>query len=155
MGEGGRPPIQMPSVDEFATAMREANGNKTVAAAKLQVSRNTLQKWIAANPEFKDIETEERKRKLDKLEDTAMIKAMGIPKLDKEGKLIGWEVPPDGPTLTKLLAIYGKDEGFNPSIDITSGGDPLPRVIRLVEDTKAVGDRAPENSAIQRTDEDG
>ena len=79
----------MPSVDEFATAMREANGNKTVAAAKLQVSRNTLQKWIAANPEFKDIETEERKRKLDKLEDTAMIKAMGIPKLDKEGKLIG------------------------------------------------------------------
>lgn len=136
-----------PSLDEFREVMATAHGNISDAANLLRVSRQAVHKWVREDPEFKDAVDEHRKRLFDECLGQARILALGLPKI-KDGKLVGWIEKPDGQMLRFFLQTLGRDEGFGNSVDITSNGEALPKVINLICDTKAVGPAAPQ-------DEDG
>lgn len=136
-----------PSIDEFREVMSTAHGNISEAASLLRVSRQAVHKWVKEDPEFKEAVDEHRKRLFDECLGQARILALGLPKI-KDGKLVGWIEKPDGQMLRFFLQTLGRDEGFGNSVDITSNGEALPKVINLICDTKAEGPSEP-------TDNDG
>lgn len=138
-------PMLKPSLDEFKEAMAEAHGNISVAAVKLQVSRQSIHNWVRDDPDFKEAVDEHRKKLFDECLDQARILALGLPKI-KDGKLVGWIEKPDGQMLRYFLQTLGRDEGFGNSLDLTSNGEALPQVINLICDTKATGPNAPVNN---------
>lgn len=131
-----------PSIDEFREVMSTAHGNISEAASLLRVSRQAVHKWVKEDPEFKEAVDEHRKRLFDECLGQARILALGLPKI-KDGKLVGWVEKPDGQMLRFFLQTLGRDEGFGNSVDITSNGEALPKVINLICDTKAEGPSAP------------
>lgn len=131
-----------PSLDEFADAVAKTNGNLSDAAVILHVSRQSMYNWIKADEEFAQVVNDSRKKMFDECLSTARILALGIPNVEK-GKLIGWKERPDGQMLRYFLQTLGRDEGFGRSLDITSNGEALPKVINLICDDKAYGDSAP------------
>jgi hypothetical protein len=131
-----------PSIDEFREVMSTAHGNISEAASLLRVSRQAVHKWVKEDPEFKEAVDEHRKRLFDECLGQARILALGLPKI-KDGKLVGWIEKPDGQMLRFFLQTLGRDEGFGNSVDITSNGEALPKVINLICDTKAEGPSAP------------
>ena len=130
-----------PSIDEFREVMSTAHGNISEAASLLRVSRQAVHKWVKEDPEFKEAVDEHRKRLFDECLGQARILALGLPKI-KDGKLVGWIEKPDGQMLRFFLQTLGRDEGFGNSVDITSNGEALPKVINLICDTKAEGPSA-------------
>lgn len=138
-------PMLKPSLDEFKEVMAEAHGNISVAAVKLQVSRQSIHKWVRDDPDFKEAVDEHRKKLFDECLDQARILALGLPKI-KDGKLVGWIEKPDGQMLRYFLQTLGRDEGFGNSLDLTTNGEALPQVINLICDTKAIGPSAPEDN---------
>lgn len=131
-----------PSLDEFTKAVAGAKGNLSEAAVALHVSRQSVYNWIKDDEEFSNVVKDSRKKMFDECLDTARILALGIPDV-KNGKLVGWKERPDGQMLRYFLQTLGKDEGFGRSLDLTSNGEPLPKVINLICDDKAYGDSAP------------
>ena len=131
-----------PSIDEFREVMSTAHGNISEAASLLRVSRQAVHKWVKEDPEFKEAVDEHRKRLFDECLGQARILALGLPKI-KDGKLVGWIEKPDGQMLRFFLQTLGRDEGFGNSVDITSNGEALPKVINLICDTKTEGPSAP------------
>lgn len=131
-----------PSIDEFREVMSTAHGNISDAANLLRVSRQAVHRWVKEDPEFKEAVDEHRKRLFDECLGQARILALGLPKI-KDGKLVGWIEKPDGQMLRFFLQTLGRDEGFGNSVDITSNGEALPKVINLICDTKAEGPSAP------------
>lgn len=131
-----------PSIDEFREVMSTAHGNISEAASLLRVSRQAVHRWVKEDPEFKEAVDEHRKRLFDECLGQARILALGLPKI-KGGKLVGWIEKPDGQMLRFFLQTLGRDEGFGNSVDITSNGEALPKVINLICDTKAEGPSAP------------
>lgn len=131
-----------PSIDEFREVMSTAHGNISEAASLLRVSRQAVHRWVKEDPEFKEAVDEHRKRLFDECLGQARILALGLPKI-KDGKLVGWIEKPDGQMLRFFLQTLGRDEGFGNSVDITSNGEALPKVINLICDTKAEGPSAP------------
>ena len=134
-----------PSLDEFESAVRGCKGNLSEAAVQLHVSRQAVYNWIKEDEDFKAVVKDARKKMFDECLDTARILALGIPKIEN-GKLVGWKERPDGQMLRYFLQTLGKDEGFGRSLDITSNGEGLPKVINLICDDKAYGDNAPQDT---------
>lgn len=131
-----------PSIDEFREVMSTAHGNISDAANLLRVSRQAVHRWVKEDSEFKEAVDEHRKKLFDECLGQARILALGLPKI-KNGKLVGWIEKPDGQMLRFFLQTLGRDEGFGNSVDITSNGEALPKVINLICDTKAEGPSAP------------
>lgn len=131
-----------PSIDEFREVMSTAHGNISEAANLLRVSRQAVHRWVKEDSEFKEAVDEHRKKLFDECLGQARILALGLPKI-KNGKLVGWIEKPDGQMLRFFLQTLGRDEGFGNSVDITSNGEALPKVINLICDTKAEGPSAP------------
>ncbi len=125
-----------PSLDEFEEAIRISGGNISEAAGRLRVTRQTIHNWLKVDAEFKSVVDDSRKKMFDRCLDTARILALGVPRV-KEGKFVGWIERPDSGILRYLLQTLGKDEGFGNSLDLTSDGQALPKVINLIECDKA------------------
>ena len=127
-----------PTLGEFERAVEQCGGNLTEVASMLKVSRQSVYKWMQNDEEFNDVIKDARKIVFDRAFDTARIVAMGIPKLDKKGKLVGWVERPDTKMLIYLMQTLGKDEGFGNSVDLTSGGDKLPTVINVIKSDQPI-----------------
>jgi hypothetical protein len=109
---------ERPSVAEFEKAFSEARGNATNAAKILGICRVTMYEWIKENDEYKRILVNSRKSLLDKCVSTAQLLAIGIPKVDDAGRVIGWEEKPDGQMLRYFMSTMGRDEGFGENENI-------------------------------------
>lgn len=127
-----------PTIGEFERAVEKCGGNLTEVASMLRVSRQAVYKWMKEDEEFEGVVKDSRKIVLDRAFETARVVAMGIPKLDKAGKLIGWKERPDTKMLIYLMQTLGKDEGFGNSVDLTTGGDKLPTVINVIKSDKPI-----------------
>lgn len=120
-----------PKIKQFKEAMDRYGGNLTKVAEAFKVSRTTVYKWIKSVPEFKEIMDDARMRLFDECLSTARITANGIPDI-QEGKIVGWIERPDSNMLRYLLGSLGKNEGFGESIDVTSGGDKIAPLFRVL-----------------------
>lgn len=125
-----------PSIKEFEAACARAKGNMTKVAEQFGVSRVCVWGWCKDNPKFQKCIDDQRGRALDIYLNTADAVARGIPKLDKDKKLVGWKVPPDTKVLMYLIGKFGRHEGFGDNIDITSNGESIkadPVVVEIID----------------------
>lgn len=122
-----------PSAEEFRKFVRAKMGNLTQVANTLKVSRAAVSRWVADDPEFKEIVTDERMQLFDEALQTARVVALGIPLyspvLDENGepvrdengkpvmKMNGWIERPDSNMLRYFMSTLGRREGFGEEMD--------------------------------------
>ena len=97
--------------------------------------------WINNDPRFKKAVEDQQGRLFDRLLQTAESVALGVPKLDKDGKRIGWKEAPDTKMLTYLIGHLGVKEGFGDRLDITTNGEsikPEHTVIEIIDKREQV-----------------
>ena len=122
-----------PNLDEFTDAVRKTRGNLTQVAFIFGVTRQTIYNWMKADPEFKEVVSNDRKRLFDECLEVSRIVALGLPRTDRSGTFIGWREKPDGQMLRYLMSTLGKDEGFGEAVNINLE-NPIPTVINIVKD---------------------
>ena len=127
--------MKKPTLDEFKEVLETVQGNLTYAAKRLGVDRRTVYLWINSDEEFKYALSDSRKACFDDILDSSRRLARGVPRV-VDGKFMGWIERPDAGMAKYLLSTLGRDEGFNENIDITSGGNALPKVINLICEDK-------------------
>ena len=126
-----------PTADEFRTIVTQKSGNLTKVAEVFRVSRSTINRWINADSEFREIVKDERSKIFDESVATSRILAMGIPAyddvldengnpvMDKNGKKVrkfaGWIERPDPNMLRYFMSTLGRNEGFGES-DVEEDG---------------------------------
>lgn len=130
--------MKKPTLGRFEQAVEACAGNLSDVASMLGVSRQSVYKWMQNDEDFNNVVKDSRKVVFDKAFQTARIVAMGIPKVDSSGKLVGWVERPDTKMLIYLMQTLGKDEGFGNSVDLTSGGDKLPTVINVIKSDEPI-----------------
>lgn len=109
-----------PDIDTFR-AISVSNGGMLSAIAKaLNVTRQSVHKWVESDPEFKEIIQEQRMVVVDECFSTARLLAKGKPCIDENGKFAGWEVLPDGNMVRFLLDRLGKQEGFGEEVKVSA-----------------------------------
>lgn len=123
-----------PSLEEFQDALAKTRGNLTKTAELFGVTRKTCYNWTQEDPEFADALQDSRKRMLDKCIEVGYLTALGIPIVDKAGKVTGWVEKPDASMLRYLLSTLGRDEGFGDKKEVELTGNTMPTKINLVLD---------------------
>ena len=123
-----------PSLDEFRDALAKTRGNLTKTAELFGVSRRTVFNWAQEDEEYKAAVDDSRKRMLDKCIEVGYLTALGIPIVDKAGKVTGWVEKPDGSMLRYLMSTLGRDEGFGEKKEVELSGDAMPTKINIVLD---------------------
>lgn len=113
----------MPTLAEFTEAIKAANGNMTNVGKTLGVSRITVWAWAKENNDFSDAIKNARKALFDRCLSTAQIVALGIPKMDENGMIVGWEEKPDSQMLKYFMSTLGRDEGFSEKLDLDITGN--------------------------------
>ena len=101
-----------PDIEQFREVLERMGGNLTQVAEVFGVHRNTVGNWANNDSTFADAVANSRKRMFDESLSAAFIVALGIPKKDTNGNIVGWVERPDGYMLRYLLSKLGKDEGF-------------------------------------------
>lgn len=118
MNEKIKKTYKKPKFKDFKNALEACNGNLSNASKMLGVSRVSIYKWVKEDQNYFDIILNSRKNLLDKCISTAQLVAMGIPDIDKTGRIIGWKEKPDSHMLRYFMSTLGKDEGFGESMEI-------------------------------------
>ena len=120
-----------PTADEFRKFVRAKMGNLTQVANTLKVSRAAVSRWVADDPEFKEIVTDERMQLFDEALQTARVVALGIPAyrdeeyVDENGEvkmrrvMDGWIERPDSQMLRYFMSTLGRREGFGEDADLS------------------------------------
>lgn len=85
---------------------------------KVGVHRNTFLYWKKTDEDFKNRYDDIQEQKMDDSEERLYLLSQGIPKIDKSGKLIGWEVKPNLGALVVQLKAQAKDRGYGDHIVI-------------------------------------
>lgn len=85
---------------------------------KVGIHRTTLQYWLKTDEEFKKNYLAVQEEKMDDSEERLFLLSQGIPKIDQNGKLTGWEVRPHFGALVTLLKAQAKDRGYGDYIEI-------------------------------------
>ena len=111
-------PYKKPTLKRFKETLKQTGGHLTNTAAILGVDRSTLWEWAKNDPEFENAVRASRKKMLDDAVMTANIVALGIPIKDPQGRVVGWEQPPDSSMLRYLMSTLGKDEDFGEEVTL-------------------------------------
>ena len=99
--------------DAFLRAYVAAGFNQSKAMESVGIkSRQTIHNWKKADPGFARAMIETREAEGDWYESQLRILAAGIPKVNADGKLIGWEEKPDATAINSVLNAKFKDRGY-------------------------------------------
>lgn len=126
-----KPNTNKPSLKKFAEIAEKSGGNISTIAKTFKVSRTTVYQWAKEDPSFQDVIDDQRGRILDECIATSRVLARGIPILDENKKIVGWEERPDGQMVRYLMSTLGRKEGFGENIDVTTAGNPLSQGITI------------------------
>ena len=105
-------PYKKPTLKRFKAVLEQTGGHLTNTAAMLGCNRSTLREWAKNDPDFADAIAATRMKILDNAIQTAQIVAFGIPVKDPQGRVVGWEQPPDPGMLKYLMSTLGREEEF-------------------------------------------
>lgn len=137
-----KPKIPTPDKNDLIETITNYRGNKTAVANHYGVSRPVLKRWLEEVPEAANWVVHQVGARLDGYLDRAHIVAMGIPMKDGDGKIIGWETPPDTAMLRFLIEKYGNQEGFGNEIKsevkiVGAGGVPVAKWLSFASSCSA------------------
>ena len=120
-----------PTLRKFTEIAEKAGGNISSIAKAFKVNRKTVYEWAKEDTDFQDVIDDQRGRILDECSATSRVLARGIPILDENKKIVGWEERPDGQMVRYLMSTLGRKEGFGENIDVTTAGSPLSQGITI------------------------
>lgn len=124
-----------PDIKKFREAADACHGNYSKIASAFGVTRHTVYNWCKEDPDFQEIINDFKMRLFDHALEAARALTVGVPKVSKDGRLIGWIERPDGNMVRYILSTLGKNEGFTERKELTGDGQPLfPKVINLITD---------------------
>lgn len=103
--------MKRPSLRKFTEVAEACEGNITAIAKVFGCYRATIYHW-AENPEYRAAIDEYRGRLFDEALEAARQLAIGIPRRDEEGNLLGWVERPEPQTVRYILSTLGRREGF-------------------------------------------
>ncbi len=103
--------MKKPTLKRFKELAMKHGGNKTKIAAELGVGRLAVHEWCKSDADFAAAITEQRGEAFDKVLQSSVLLATGIPKMRK-GKVVGWVEKPDPKIAIYLLSTLGKEEDF-------------------------------------------
>ena len=126
-------PYKKPSLKRFKETLKKTGGHLTNTAAILGVDRSTLWEWAKNDPDFENAVRASRKKMLDDAVMTANIVALGIPIKDPQGRVVGWEQPPDSSMLRYLMSTLGKDEDFGEEVTLHHTADEGIDIARWID----------------------
>ena len=86
------------------------------ACRKAKVGRRTFYNWKKSDPVFAERIKEIDEEEIDESENQMRLLRKGIPRYDKNGKLVGWKVKPHFGALLKYLEAKAKDRGWGTSV---------------------------------------
>jgi hypothetical protein len=121
------------STKKIVAAFVKCKGNPGKTAKMLGIDRTTLWRMQQNNPELAQQMADAWESKLDTIEESAIVMAEGIPKMEtldvldkkgnvigKEEKQVGWICPPDARFAKMLLDARAKSRGYG-KMDIDLG----------------------------------
>lgn len=121
-----------PDFDRFKEIADACQGNLTKIAQALGCARQSVYNWMAEDPKYREVVDDYKMRLYDDALTAARALCVGVPKVDSQGRFVGWIERPDPNTVRYILSTLGKNEGFTERHDITSNGQSLfPKVISL------------------------
>ena len=120
-----------PTLRKFTEIAEKAGGNISSIAKAFKVNRKTVYEWAKEDTDFQDVIDDQRGRILDECIATSRVLARGIPILDENKKIVGWEERPDGQMVRYLMSTLGRKEGFGENIDVTTAASPLSQGITI------------------------
>ena len=120
-----------PTLKKFNEIAEKAGGNISTIAKAFNVNRKTVYEWAKEDTDFQDVIDDQRGRILDDCIATSRVLARGIPILDENKKIVGWEERPDSQMVRYLMSTLGRKEGFGENIDLTTAGNPLSSNINI------------------------
>jgi len=108
----------------------EANhGSLKDTATALNITRQTLFMWKEKDPELKEAMQQSLEGLVDEAESSLRLLIKGIPKVSKDGILIGWESKPDVAAVIFFLKCKGKNRGYVEKEFIEIENINLPNII--------------------------
>ena len=121
-----------PDFDKFKEVADACQGNLTKIAQALGCARQSVYNWMAEDKKFREVVDDYKMRLYDDALTAARAPCVGVPKVDAQGRFVGWIERPDPNTVRYILSTLGKNEGFTERHDITSNGQSLfPKVISI------------------------
>jgi len=126
--------------------------NVSKACKAFGISRKTYYQWLDRDPEFAEMVWEAREAEKDIFEDNVKLLARGIPKVDKDGKLIGWVERPDTASAIFLNKTQNKDRGYIEGPEKADGTieDDSLDFSRLTQDERTIFFNLLEKATIQK-----
>ncbi|WP_448529161.1 hypothetical protein [Raineya sp.] len=112
-----------PDYETFRWICDRKMGNKTQIAKALECSLSGLNKWLANDAKMREIYEEVIEARLDFCESQMFTLIQGIPKLDKDKKIIGWEEKPSEKLIQFYLETRGKERGYVRQQDVKHSGE--------------------------------
>ncbi len=105
----------------------------TNACKNVGIDRKTFYNWLNRDQEFADLYLMIQEQDLDNSELTLRRLRDGVPKLDQDGKFIGWKIRPDTLAVMFHLKTKGKKRGYVERQEITGkDGSSLNVTVQVV-----------------------
>jgi len=89
------------------------------------ISRRQFYRWMEDDEEFNEKVEDKRAYDIDDSEEKMKLLRHGVPKLNADGKLVGWIVKPHFGALITHLKAKAKDRGYGDSLSITNENGEL------------------------------
>ena len=102
-----------PTLRKFTEIAEKAGGNISSIAKAFKVNRKTVYEWAKEDTDFQDVIDDQRGRILDECIATSRVLARGIPILDENKKIVGWEERPDGQKVRYLMSTVRNTMGHS------------------------------------------
>lgn len=115
-----------------------------------KINRKTFYDWYNSDTAFREAVEEARQEIKDFGESQLLTLMKGIPKLDAEGKIIGWVSRPDTAAIIFFNKTKNKDRGYVERVEIRNREEPTIDMAKLsAEERKQLYD------LIAKADDDG
>lgn len=99
--------------------VKRFNGNISKACQKFGISRAMYYNWMEGDSVFAERVKEAEEAEKDEAEEFHRMLRKGIPKVDKNNKLVGWIVKPDRQAIEYYLSRKAKDRGYIERQEVT------------------------------------
>ncbi|MGB4092737.1 MAG: hypothetical protein WBK46_12485 [Ruminococcus flavefaciens] len=106
------------------------------ACRAFRITRKTFYEWLKTDEHFRALIDEAREEIKDFAESQLLTLMKGIPKLDEQGRIIGWVSRPDTAAIIFFNKTRNKDRGYVERMEIRSREEPTINMERLTEEER-------------------
>ncbi len=122
--------------ERFVEVFRSNATDVSRACRAFRITRKTFYEWLKTDEHFRALIDEAREEIKDFAESQLLTLMKGIPKLDEQGRIIGWVSRPDTAAIIFFNKTRNKDRGYVERMEIRSREEPTINMERLTEEER-------------------